>query len=92
MAKGNGKYYTPEFKEQAVKMAVESTPSRTTGSVARELDVSRMVRRNMNRRHMIDDHHGGTAARATLLFRAMEEILGTHSRVSYDVKAQQRTR
>jgi transposase-like protein len=35
MAKG--KYYTPEFKEQAVKMVVESTPSRTTGSVAREL-------------------------------------------------------
>jgi transposase len=38
MAKG--KYYTPEFKEQAVKMVVESTPSRTTGSVARELDVN----------------------------------------------------
>jgi transposase-like protein len=38
MAKG--KYYTPEFKEQAVKMVVESTPSRTTGSVACELDVN----------------------------------------------------
>ena len=38
MAKG--KYYTPEFKEQAVKMVVESAPSRTTGSVARELDVN----------------------------------------------------
>jgi transposase len=35
-----GKYYTPEFKEQAVKMVVESTPSRTTGSVAGELDVN----------------------------------------------------
>jgi len=35
-----GKYYTPEFKEQAVKMVVESTPSRTIGSVARELDVN----------------------------------------------------
>src|SRR6202161_2313136 len=38
MAKG--KYYTPEFKEQAVRMVIESTPSRTTGSVARELDVN----------------------------------------------------
>jgi transposase len=36
----NGKYYSPEFKEQAVKMVVESTPSRTIGSVARELDVN----------------------------------------------------
>jgi transposase-like protein len=35
-----GKYYTPEFKEQAVKMVVESAPSRTTGSVARELEVN----------------------------------------------------
>ena len=35
-----GKYYTPEFKEQAVKMVVESAPSRTTGSVARELGVN----------------------------------------------------
>jgi len=32
----------------------------------------------MNRSHMIDDHHGGTAARATLPVRAMDEILGTH--------------
>jgi energy-coupling factor transporter ATP-binding protein EcfA2 len=40
---------------------------------------SRMVRRNMNRRHMTDDHHGRTAARATLLVRAMDEILGTHN-------------
>jgi hypothetical protein len=39
---------------------------------------SRMVRRNMNRRHMTSDHHGGTAGRATLLARAMDEILGTH--------------
>jgi hypothetical protein len=37
-----------------------------------------MVRRNMNRRHMIDDHHDGTGWRATLLVRAMDEILGTH--------------
>ena len=32
-----GKYYTPEFKEQAVKMVVESTPSRTIGSVGRRV-------------------------------------------------------
>jgi len=35
-----GKYYTLEFKEQAVKMVVESSPSRTVASVARELDVN----------------------------------------------------
>jgi hypothetical protein len=33
----------------------------------------------MNRRHMTGDHHGRTAGRATLLARAMDEILGTHS-------------
>ena len=32
----------------------------------------------MNRRHMIDDHHGRMAGRATLLVRAVDEILGTH--------------
>ena len=32
----------------------------------------------MNRRHMTGDHHGGTAGRATLLARAMDEILGPH--------------
>jgi len=35
-----GKNYSPEFKGQAVKMVVESTPSRTVASVARELDVN----------------------------------------------------
>ena len=40
---------------------------------------SRVVRRNMNRRHRTGDHHGGTAGRATLLARAMDEILGTHN-------------
>jgi transposase len=38
MAKG--KYYTPEFKVQAVKMVVESAPPRRVSSVARELDVN----------------------------------------------------
>ena len=33
----------------------------------------------MNRRHMTGDHHGRTAGRATLLARAMDEILGTHT-------------
>ena len=32
----------------------------------------------MNRRHMIGDHHGRTARRATMLVRAVDEILGTH--------------
>jgi len=30
---------------------------------------------------MIDDHHGRTAGRATLLARAMDEIFGTHRTV-----------
>ena len=34
----------------------------------------------MNRGHMTADHHGRTAGRATLLARAMDEILGTHRR------------
>jgi transposase len=38
MSRGNT--YTREFKEQAVKMVVESTPSRTVSSVARELDIN----------------------------------------------------
>ena len=38
---------------------------------------SRVVRRDMNRRHMTDDHHGRTAGRATLLVRAVDEILST---------------
>jgi hypothetical protein len=33
----------------------------------------------MNRRHMIDDHHGRPSRRATLLARAMDEIFGTNS-------------
>ena len=39
---------------------------------------TRVIRRNTNRRHMIGDHHGRTAGRATLLVRAVDEILGTH--------------
>jgi hypothetical protein len=38
-----------------------------------------MIRRNTNRRHMIDDHHGRNAWRANLLVRAVDGILGTHT-------------
>ena len=40
---------------------------------------SRVSSRNTDRRHMIGDHHGRSAGRATLLVRAMDRILGTHS-------------
>jgi hypothetical protein len=33
----------------------------------------------MNRRHMMDDHHGRSVGRATLLVRAVDTILGTHT-------------
>src|SRR6516165_5976667 len=44
--------------------------------------LSRVIRRNMKLRHMTDDHHGRTAGRATLLVRAADEILGTHTPAS----------
>lgn len=37
---GKQKSYTQEFKEQAVKMVVDSSPPRTVASVARELNMS----------------------------------------------------
>ena len=37
---GKQKSYTPEFKEQAAKMVVESTPPRTIAGVAKELGVN----------------------------------------------------
>ena len=40
---------------------------------------TRVIRRNTNRRHMISDHHGRTAGRATLLVRSVDEIPGTHT-------------
>ena len=43
---------------------------------------TRVVTKNTSRRHMIGDHHGRTAGRATLLARAADEILGTQSTVS----------
>jgi len=46
---------------------------------SRSQAASRMVGRNTNCRHMIDDHHGWAAGRATLLVRAVDGILGTHT-------------
>jgi hypothetical protein len=40
---------------------------------------TRVTRRNTNRRHMTGDHHGRTTRRATMLVRAADEILGTHT-------------
>jgi hypothetical protein len=37
-----------------------------------------VIRRKTKRRHMIGDHDGRTARRATLLIRAVDGILGTH--------------
>ena len=39
---------------------------------------TRVTRTNTNRRHMSGDHHGWPAETATLLVRAMDEILDTH--------------
>jgi len=45
--------------------------------------VTYVIRRNTNRRHMIGDHHGRAARIATLLVRAVDEILGTHACVEF---------
>ena len=37
---GKPKHYTPEFKEQAVRKVVDSSPPRTITEVARELGVN----------------------------------------------------
>src|ERR1700678_2077731 len=37
---GKQKHYTPEFKEQAVKKVVASSPPRTITEVARELNIN----------------------------------------------------
>ena len=37
---GKPKSYTPEFKEQAVKRVVESTPPKTIAAAARELEIN----------------------------------------------------
>ena len=47
---------------------------------ARSHAAGRVIRRNTNRRHMIGDHHRQSAGRATLLVRAVDAILGTHTR------------
>ena len=47
---------------------------------SRSHEATCVIRRKTNRRHMIGDHHGRTAGRATLLVRAVDGILGTHRR------------
>jgi hypothetical protein len=42
--------------------------------------VTRVRRRKANCRHMTADHHGRASDGATLLIRALDAILGTHSR------------
>ena len=37
---GKPKHYTPEFKEQAARKVVDSSPPRTIAEVARELNVN----------------------------------------------------
>ena len=49
---------------------------------SRSHEDARVIRRKTNRRHMIGDHHHRTAARATLLVTAVDEILGTHTHAS----------
>jgi hypothetical protein len=39
----------------------------------------RVIRRKTNRRHMTGDHHGQAAGMASLLVRAVDGILGTHT-------------
>src|ERR1039458_878622 len=46
---------------------------------SRSQEAARGVRKKPNRRHMTGDHHGRTSEKATLLVRAADEILGTHS-------------
>jgi hypothetical protein len=41
--------------------------------------ITRVIRRKANRRHIIGDNCGRTAGGATLLVRALDEILGTHT-------------
>ena len=54
-------------------------PPRSSRWDRRSHAATRVIRRNTNRRHIIGDHHGWTAERATLLLRAVDNILGTHS-------------
>jgi hypothetical protein len=46
---------------------------------SRSHPVSCVIKRNTNRRHMTVDHYDRMPGRATLLVRAMDGILGTHS-------------
>ena len=62
-------------------MAPQASSVVTTSQETRpeQHPASRVISRKTNRRHMTGDHHGRTAARATLPVRAVDEILGTHN-------------
>jgi len=46
---------------------------------------SRVIRRKTNRRHMTGEHHRQSAGRATVLVRAVDEILATTGAVSQQI-------
>jgi hypothetical protein len=56
---------------------------------SRSHEATRVIRRKTNRRHMIGDHHGRTAGRATVLVRAADAILGTRNLHRRDARAGQ---
>jgi hypothetical protein len=67
-------------REVAISYTISKDAAHVSSRPAsRSCAASRVVRRKTNRRHMTGDHRVGTARRATLLVRAMDEILGTHS-------------
>ena len=76
----------PGFVEAAPTLPGSGCPQlHPTAAATRRWTVShphpkqqRLVART-NRRHMIGDHHGRTAGRATLPVRAVDGILGTHN-------------
>jgi hypothetical protein len=64
-------------------MVPADMPGRARSSNRAPHPATRMIRRNTNRRHMVGDHHGRAAWRATLLVRAVDDLLGTHRSLLY---------
>jgi hypothetical protein len=60
------------------KIKISAVSHASSRRDSRSHEATRVIRRKANRRHVIGDHHGWTAGRATLLVRAMDGILGTH--------------
>ena len=61
---GKPKHYTPEFKEQAVKKVVDSSPPRTITEVARENEINETtlscwVKDHRRKAAGGRSHHGG---------------------------------